>query len=141
MRYRLKLRSFLFLLAILIFIFSLFTNHAYSNVLDKVCRSSQYVIESFSKKTDGLVELGSACYGFGKDLRIRISAVIEARHEASVKGVAHITNTRKSFCESKELYKIVKEIPIVWFYYKVDGSFYSKFDLNEEMCQTFQLTD
>ena len=108
----------------------------YSSNLDELCRSAPLLIDALEKKTNGLTELGSACYGSGKSLKIRVSVVISSGHEDLVNEKLHLRNVLKSFCETEELYKLARRIPIVWTYYTMEGTFYSEFLLDMDMCKT-----
>ena len=94
------------------------------------------MIDALETKTNGLTELGSACYGSGESLKIRVSVVISSGHEDLVNEKLHLRNVLKSFCETEELYKLARRIPIVWTYYTMEGAFYSEFLLDMDMCKT-----
>ena len=64
---------------------------------------------SLETKTNGLTELGSACYGSGENLKIRVSVAISPGHEYLVREKLHLRGLLKSFCETDELYRISKE--------------------------------
>ena len=108
----------------------------YSGNIDQLCRSAPLLIDALETKTNGLTELGSACYGSGESLKIRVSVVISSGHEDLVNERLHIKTILKSFCETEELYKLARRIPIVWTYYTMEGTFYSEFPLDMDMCRT-----
>ena len=109
----------------------------YSGNIDQLCRSAPLLIDALLEtKTNGLIELGSACYGFGERLEMRVSVVISSGHEDLVNEKLHPRNLLKSFCETEELYKLARRIPIVWTYYTMEGTFYSEFPLDMDMCKT-----
>ena len=94
------------------------------------------MIDALEIKTNGLTELGSACYGSGESLKIRVSVAISPGHEHLVSEKVHLRDLLKSFCETEELHKLARKIPIVWTYYTVEGAFYSEFPLDMDMCKT-----
>ena len=106
-----------------------------SGNLDQLCRSGQILIDGLKTKTNGLTELGSACYGSGESLKIRVSVVIEPGHEYLVREKLHLKALLKSFCETEELYKLARRIPVVWTYYTMEGAFYSEFPLDMDLCK------
>ena len=93
------------------------------------------MIDGLETKTDGLTELGSACYGSGENLKIRVSVAISPGHEYLVREKLHLRDLLKSFCETDELYKLARRIPIVWTYYTMEGIFYSEFPLDMDLCK------
>ena len=106
-----------------------------SGNLDQLCRLGQTLIDRLEIKTNGLTELGSACYGFGESLKIRVSVAIAPGHEYLVREKLHLKALLKSFCETEELYKLARKIPIVLTYYTIEGTFDSEFPLNTDMCE------
>ena len=132
--HRTKLRHFaqLFLVALNLFFLE---KIGYSGTIDQLCRSAPLLINELGKKTNGLTELGSACYGAGESLKIRISVAISAGYENLVKEKLHLKNSLKSFCENEELYKLTRKILIVWTYYTMDGIFHSEVYLNKDICE------
>ena len=108
----------------------------YSGTIDQLCRSAPLLIDALEKKTNGLTELGSACYGSGESLKIRVSVAISPGHEHLVSEKVYLRGLLKSFCETEELHKLARKIPIVWTYYTVEGAFYSEFPLDMDMCKT-----
>ena len=123
-------------LVLVVFSFFLFVKIGYSSNIDQLCRSAPLLIDALETKTNGLTELGSACYGSGESLKIRVSVVISSGHEDLVNERLHIKTVLKSFCETEELYKLARSIPIVWTYYTMEGAFYSEFPLDMDMCKT-----
>ena len=123
-------------LVLVVFSFFLFVKIGYSSNIDQLCRSAPLLIDALETKTNGLTELGSACYGSGESLKIRVSVVISSGHEDLVNERLHIKTVLKSFCETEELYKLARSIPIVWTYYTMEGTFYSEFPLDMDMCKT-----
>ena len=121
-------------LVVLIFFFSV--KIGYPDNIDQLCRSGPLLIDALETKTNGLTELGSACYGSGENLKIRVSVVISSGHEDLVNEKLHLRDLLKSFCETEELYKLARRIPIVWTYYTMEGTFYSEFPLDMDMCKT-----
>ena len=107
----------------------------YSGNIDLLCRSVPLLIDELEKKTNGLTEIGSACYGSGDGLKIRVSVVISPGHEDLVNEKLQTKDLLRSFCETEELYKLAREIPIVWTYYTMEGIFHSEFPLNMDMCK------
>ena len=133
--YKTKLRQ-LVRLSLLVWGFFFVLRIGYSGNIDQLCRSAPLLIDALETKTNGLTELGSACYGSGKSLKIRVSVVISSGHEDLVNEKLHLRNVLKSFCETEELYKLARRIPIVWTYYTMEGAFYSEFLLDMDMCKT-----
>ena len=123
-------------LVLVVFSFFLFVKVGYSSNIDQLCRSAPLLIDALETKTNGLTELGSACYGSGESLKIRVSVVISSGHEDLVNERLHIKTVLKSFCETEELYKLARSITIVWTYYTMEGVFYSEFPLDMDMCKT-----
>ena len=123
-------------LVLVVFSFFLFVKIGYSSNIDQLCRSAPLLIDALETKTNGLTELGSACYGSGESLKIRVSVVISSGHEDLVNERLHIKTVLKSFCETEELYKLARSITIVWTYYTMEGAFYSEFPLDMDMCKT-----
>ena len=124
-------------LVLVVFSFFLFVKIGYSSNIDQLCRSAPLLIDALETKTNGLTELGSACYGSGESLKIRVSVVIEPGHEYLVREKLHLKALLKSFCETEELYKLARRIPIVWTYYTMEGAFYSEFPLDMDLCKAF----
>ena len=120
-----------------VFSFFLFVQIGHSSNIDQICRSAPLLIDGLETKTNGLIELGSACYGSGESLKIRVSVAISPGHEYLVREKLHLRNLLKSFCETEELYKLARRITIVWTYYTMEGRFYSEFPLDMGMCKTF----
>ena len=108
----------------------------YSNNLDELCRSAPLLIDGLEIKTNGLTELGSACYGSGESLKIRVSVAISPGHEGLVSEKSHLNDLLTYFCYNEELYKLARSIPIVWTYYTMKGTFFKEFPLNMDMCET-----
>ena len=108
----------------------------YSGTIDQLCRSAPLMIDALEIKTNGLTELGSACYGSGESLKIRVSVAISPGHEHLVSEKVYLRDLLKSFCDTEELHKLARKIPIVWTYYTVEGAFYSEFPLDMDMCKT-----
>ena len=81
-------------------------------------------LDGLEIKTNGLTEVGSACYGSGDSLKIRVSVAILPGHEYLVREKLHLRDLLKSFCETEELYKLARRIPIVWPYSTIKGQFY-----------------
>ena len=133
--YKTKLRQ-LVRLSLLFWGFFFVLRIGYSGNIDQLCRSGPLLIDGLETKTNGLTELGSACYGSGESLKIRVSVVISSGHEDLVNERLHIKTVLKSFCETEELYKLARRIPIVWTYYTMEGTFYSEFPLDMDMCRT-----
>ena len=134
-QHRIKLKNFarLFLVALSLF---LVVKMGYSGTIDQLCRSAPLLIDRLETKSSGLTELGSACYGSGEALKIRVSVAISPGHEYLVREKLHLRDLLKSFCETEELYKLARRIPIVWTYYTMEGVFYSEFPINMNMCET-----
>ena len=122
-------------LVLVIFFFSVKIGH--SDNVDQLCTSAPLLIDGLEIKTNGLTEIGSACYGSGESLKIRVSVAISPGHEHLVREKFHLRELLKSFCETEELYELARRIPIVWTYYTMEGKFYSEFPLNVNMCETF----
>ena len=120
---------------LVVFSFFLCVKIGYSSNIDQLCRSAPILIDGLEIKTDGLTELGSACYGSGKSLKIRVSVAISPGHEHLVRERVHLRGLLKSFCETEELYKLARSIPIVWTYYTMEGAFYSEFPLDMDLCK------
>ena len=120
---------------LVVFSFFLCVKIGYSSNIDQLCRSAPILIDGLEIKTDGLTELGSACYGSGKSLKIRVSVAISPGHEHLVRERVHLSGLLKSFCETEELYKLARRIPIVWTYYTMEGAFYSEFPLDMDLCK------
>ena len=108
----------------------------YSGTIDQLCRLAPMLIDGLETKTNGLTNLGSACYGSGESLKVRVSVAISPGHEYVIHEKLHLRGLLKSFCKTKELYKLASRIPIVWTYYTTEGTFYSEFPLNMNMCET-----
>ena len=132
--YKTKLRQ-LVRLSLLFWGFFFVLRIGYSGNIDQLCRSGPLLIDGLETKTNGLTELGSACYGSGESLKIRVSVVISSGHEDLVNERLHIKTVLKSFCETEELYKLARRIPIVWTYYTMEGTFYSEFPLDMGLCK------
>ena len=124
-------------LVFVVFSFFLFVRIGYSSNLDQLCRSASLLIDGLETKPNGLTQLGSACYGSGESLKIRVSVAISPGHEHLVREKFHLRELLKSICETEELYELAKRIPIVWTYYTMEGTFYSEFPLNMNKCETF----
>ena len=107
-----------------------------SGNLDQLCRSGQMLIDGLEIKTNGFTELGSACYGSGESLKIRVSVAIAPGYEYFVREKLHLKASLKSFCETEKLYKLARSIPIVWTYYTIEGTFHSEFPFTTDMCET-----
>jgi len=107
-----------------------------SGNLDQLCRSGQMLIDGLETKINGYTELGSACYGSGESLKIRVSVAIAPGHEYLVRKKLHLKASLKSFCETEKLYKLARSIPIVWTYYTIEGTFHSEFPFTTDMCET-----
>ena len=120
----------------MVVLFSFSAKIGYSDNIDQLCRSAPLLIDGLEIKTNGLTEVGSACYGSGDSLKIRVSVAILPGHEYLVREKLHLRDLLKSFCETEELYKLARSIPIVWTYYTMEGKFYSEFPLNMNMCKT-----
>ena len=120
---------------LVVFSFFLCVKIGYSSNIDQLCRSAPLLIDGLETKTNGLTELGSACYGSGKSLKIRVSVAISPGHEHLVRERVHLRDLLKSFCETEELYKLARRIPIVWTYYTMEGAFYSEFPLDMDLCK------
>ena len=109
----------------------------HSDNIDELCREAPLLIDGLETKTNGLTELGSACYGSGENLKIRVSVAISPGYEYLVSKKLHLSKLLKSFCETEQLYKLARIMPIVWTYYTMEGTFYSEVTLNMDMCKTF----
>ena len=133
--YKTKLRQ-LVRLSLLVWGFFFVLRIGYSGNIDQLCRTGPLLIDALETKTNGLTELGSACYGSGENLKIRVSVVISSGHEYLVNERLHIKTVLKSFCETEELYKLARRIPIAWTYYTMEGTFYNEFVLDMDMCKT-----
>ena len=133
--YKTKYRQ-LVLLSLLVWGFFFVLRIGYSGNIDQLCRSGPLLIDALDTKTNGLTELGSACYGSGESLKIRVSVAISPGHEHLVSEKVYLRDLLKSFCETEELHKLARKIPIVWTYYTVEGAFYSEFPLDMDMCKT-----
>ena len=123
-------------LVVLVMSFFFLAKIGYSNNLDELCRSAPLLIDGLEIKTNGLTELGSACYGSGESLKIRVSIAISPGHEYLVGKKIHLRELLKSFCETEELYELARRIPIVWTYYTMEGTFYGEFPLDMDVCKT-----
>ena len=123
-------------LVLVFFSFFLFVKIGYSSNIDQLCRSAPLMIDALEIKTNGLTELGSACYGSGESLKIRVSVAISPGHEHLVRERVHLRELLKSFCETEELYKLARRMPIVWTYYTMEGAFHSEFPIDMDMCKT-----
>lgn len=119
-----------------VFSFFLCVKLGYSSNIDQLCRSAPLLIDGLETKTKGLTELGSACYGSGENLKIRASVAISPGYEYLVSKKLHLSKLLKSFCETEQLYKLARRMPIVWTYYTMEGTFFSEFTLNMNMCKT-----
>ncbi|MDA9689891.1 hypothetical protein N9V13_05720 [Betaproteobacteria bacterium] len=106
----------------------------YSSNTDQLCRLAPMLTDGLEASTDGLTELGSACYGSGESLKIRVIVAISPDYEDLVNEKLHFKDLLKSFCEIDELYKLARQIPIVWTYYTMDGAFHSQVYLNVDLC-------
>ena len=124
-------------LVLVVFSFFFLGKIGYSDNIDQLCTSAPLLIDGLEIKTNGLTEIGSACYGSGESLKIRVSVAISPGHEYLVRDKIHLRELLKSFCETEELYELARKIPIVWTYYTMEGIFYSEFPLNVNMCETF----
>ena len=122
-------------LSLLVWGFFFVLRIGYSGNIDQLCRSAPLLIDALETKTNGLTELGSACYGSGESLKIRVSVAISPGHEHLVRERVHLRGLLKSFCETEELYKLARRIPIVWTYYTMEGAFYSEFPLDMDLCK------
>ena len=118
-------------------VFSLFfvVKSGYPSDTDQLCRSAPMLIDGLETKTDGLTELGSACYGSGESLKIRVIVAISPGYEDLVNKKLHFRDLQKFFCETDELYKLARQIPIVWTYYTLDGAFHSETYLSVDLCK------
>ena len=131
---RLKIRQLVRLfLVVLSFFFSV--KIGYTGNIDQLCRSAPLLIGHLETKTDGLTELGSACYGYGENLKIRVSVAISPGREYLVREKLHLRGLLKSFCERDELYRVARRVPIVWTYYTMEGKFFSEFPLDMALCK------
>ena len=93
------------------------------------------LIDGLEKSTDGLIELVSECYGSGESLKIRVSIAILPGHYDLVNEISHVRHLLKPCCETDELYKLARKIPIFWSDYKMDGVFNSEVYLNVDLCE------
>ena len=107
----------------------------YTGNIGQLCRSVPLLIGQLETKTDGLTELGSACYGSGENLKIRVSVAISPGREYLVREKLHLRGLLKSFCETDELYRVARRVPIVWTYYTMEGIFFSEFPLDMNLCK------
>ena len=107
----------------------------YTGNIDQLYRSVPLLIGQLETKTDGLTELGSACYGSGENLKIRVSVAISPGREYLVREKLHLRGLLKSFCETDELYRVARRVPIVWTYYTMEGKFFSEFPLDMDLCK------
>ena len=121
-------------LVVLSFFFS--AKIGYTGNIGQLCRSVPLLIGQLETKTDGLTELGSACYGSGENLKIRVSVAISPGREYLVREKLHLSHLLKSFCETDELYRVARRVPIVWTYYTMEGKFFSEFPLDMDLCKT-----
>ena len=110
----------------------------YSDNIDQLCRSAPLLIDGLEIKTNGLTEVGSACYGSGDSLKIRVSVAILPGHEYLVREKSRLRDLLKSFCETEELYKLASSVPIIWTYYTMEGTFHSEFPLDINMCEIYR---
>ena len=123
-------------LVLVVFSFFFSVKIGYSDNIDQLCTSAPLLIDGLEMKTNGFSEIGSACYGSGEDLKIRVSVAISPGHEYLVQDKIHLRELLKSFCETEELYELARRIPIVWTYYTMEGTFYGEFALDMDMCKT-----
>ena len=131
---RTKLRKLVLLILVVWgFFFAVKIGHA-DNV-DQLCRSAPLLIDGLEAKSNGFTEIGSACYGSGESLKIRVSVAISPGHKDLEYEKLQTRDLLRLFCESEELYKLAREIPIVWTYYTMEGVFHSEFPLNMDMCE------
>ena len=131
---RQKLRPFGWLVLV-IFSSVLFLKIVHASNIDQLCRSVPLLIGQLETETDGLTELGSACYGSGENLKIRVSVAISPGREYLVREKLHLRGLLKSFCETDELYRVARRVPIVWTYYTMEGIFLSEFPLDMDLCK------
>ena len=122
-------------LILVVFGFFFLVKIGYSGNIDQLCRSAPLFIDGLENKTNGLTDLGSACYGSGESLKIRVSVAISPGYEHLVAEKVHSRDLLKSFCETEELYKLARRMPIVWTYYTMEGAFYGEFTLDMDMCE------
>ena len=134
---RLKLTQLARLVLVILGFFFL-VKIGYSGNIDQLCRSAPLLIDGLEIQTNGLTELGSACYGSGDSLKIRVTVAILPGNEYLVSEKLHLRDLLKSFCETEELYKLARRMPIVWTYYTIEGTFHSEFPLNMDMCKRSQ---
>ena len=106
----------------------------YSGNIDQLCRSVPLLIDEL-EKTNELTEIGSACYGSGESLKIRVSVVISPGHEDRVNEKLQTRDLLRPICEAEEFRKLARKIPIVWTYYTLEGIFHSEFSVNMDMCE------
>ena len=132
--YRTRLRSYFLLISVVWGLFFV-VKIGYSGNIDQLCRSVPLLIDGLETKTNGLTELGSACYGSGESLKIRVSVLISPGHEDLVKEKLQTRDLLRPYCEIEELYKVARKIPIVWTYYTMEGIFHGEFPLNMDMCE------
>ena len=131
---RLKMRQLVRLfLVVLSFFFSV--KIGYTGNIDQLYRSVPLLIGQLETKTDGLTEPGSACYGSGENLKIRVSVAISPGQEYLVREKLHLRGLLKSFCETDKLYRVARRVPIVWTYYTMEGIFFSEFPLDMDLCK------
>ena len=123
-------------LVLVIFIFFFSVKIGHSDNVDQLCRSAPLLIDGLEIKTNGLTELGSACYGSGESLKIRVSVAISPGHEGLVSERLHLNDLLTYFCYNEEIYKLARSIPIVWTYYTMEGTFFKEFPLDMDMCET-----
>ena len=107
----------------------------YTGDIDQLCRSAPLLIGQLKTETDGLTELGSACYGSGENLKIRVSVAISSGREYLVVEKLHFRGLLKFFCEKDELYRVARRVPIVWTYYTAEGRFSSEFPFDMDLCK------
>jgi hypothetical protein len=62
----------------------------YTGNIDQLCMSIPLLIGQLETITDGLSELGSACYGSGENLKIRVSVAISPVREYLVREKMHL---------------------------------------------------
>ena len=135
-RFRLRSRQLIRLvLAVLSFFF--LVKIGYPGNFDQLCRSAPLLIDGLETKINGLTKLGSACYGSGESLKIRVSVAISSGRDYVVREKLHFRGVLKSFCETEELFRLAETIPIVWTYYTMEGIFFNEFPLDMDLCETF----
>ena len=104
---RLKMRQLVRLfLVVLSFFFSV--KIGYTGNIDQLYRSVPLLIGQLETKTDGLTEPGSACYGSGENLKIRVSVAISPGRKYLVREKLHFKGLLKSFCETNELCRVAR---------------------------------